>query len=46
MSLRGDDVKTPEPRDKLDTDLVNGPEDAGLDWHRVGWTGPKSTYGV
>jgi RNA-directed DNA polymerase len=41
VSLRGDDVKTPEPRDKLDTDLVNGPEDVvtddGLDWDCVDW---------
>jgi RNA-directed DNA polymerase len=37
VSLRRDDVRTPEPRDKLDTELVNGPEDDGLDWDRVDW---------
>jgi RNA-directed DNA polymerase len=37
VSLRRDDVRTPEPRDKLDTDQVNGPEDDGLDWDYVDW---------
>jgi RNA-directed DNA polymerase len=37
VSLRSDVVKTPEPRDKLDTDQVNGPEDDGLDWDCVDW---------
>ena len=27
----------PEPREKLDTDQVNGPEDDGLDWVTVDW---------
>jgi RNA-directed DNA polymerase len=37
VSLRGDDVRTLEPRDKLDTDLVNGPEGAGLGWDFADW---------
>jgi hypothetical protein len=27
----------PEPRDKLDTTTVNGPEDEVLDWDAVNW---------
>ncbi|GAA2207370.1 hypothetical protein GCM10009850_028280 [Nonomuraea monospora] len=30
-------TETPEPRDKLDTGMVNGPEDDGLDWDRIDW---------
>ena len=29
--------QTPEPRDKLDTVTVNGPEDEVLDWDAVDW---------
>jgi RNA-directed DNA polymerase len=31
-------VKTPEPRGKLDTTVVNGPEDALFDWDTVRWS--------
>ena len=36
MSLRRKDVRTPELRDKLDTEQVNGPED-DPGWDSVDW---------
>jgi RNA-directed DNA polymerase len=30
-------ARRPEPREKLDTATVNGPEDDDLDWDAVGW---------
>lgn len=37
MSLRSEVTETPEPRDKLDAIMVNGPEDDCLDWDRTDW---------
>jgi RNA-directed DNA polymerase len=30
-------METPEPMGKLDTLVVNGPEDEVVDWDAVGW---------
>ena len=30
-------MTTPEPADKLDTDVVNGPQDDNLDWDAIWW---------